>query len=258
MHTRTRQPEEPAGRGKSMLSPREKERYSRQILLFGEEGQEKLKNGTIFIAGAGGLGSPISLYLAVLGIGTIILVDDDIVERSNLNRQILHSERDIGRKKTQSAQEKLQAINPDISVRVIDTTIDESNVHDLVGNADGIVDAMDNFATRYLLNEVSQQQHIPLFHGAVRGLFGQATTILPGNTPCFRCIFPHPPPKDVLPVVGLAPGFIGMVQATEVFKFLLGDGDLLANRLLLWDGMQSRVEEIPLVKNPSCDVCGDR
>ena len=241
-----------------MLSPREMERYTRQILLFGEEGQEKLKNATIFIAGAGGLGSPVSLYLAVLGIGTIILVDNDIVERSNLNRQILHFERDIGRKKTQSAEEKLQAINPDITVQVIDATIDESTIRALVGKADGIVDAMDNYATRYLLNEVSQQKDIPLFHGAIRGLFGQATTILPGKTPCFRCIFPKPPPKEVFPVVGLTPGIIGMVQATEVFKYLLGNGELLANRLLLWDGMQSRAEEIAIEKNPSCEVCGDQ
>jgi molybdopterin/thiamine biosynthesis adenylyltransferase len=248
----------PQDRGKKMLSTQEKERYTRQILLFGEEGQEKLKNGTIFIAGAGGLGSPISLYLAVLGVGTIILVDNDIVERSNLNRQILHYERDVGRRKTDSAEEKLQAINPDITVQVIDATIDESTIHALVGNADGIVDAMDNFATRYLLNEVALQKNIPLFHGAIRGLFGQATTILPGKTPCFRCIFPHPPPKEVFPVVGLTPGFIGMVQATEVFKYLLGNGELLANRLLLWDGMQCRAEEIAIEKNPSCEVCGQR
>jgi molybdopterin-synthase adenylyltransferase len=239
-----------------MLSQREIERYTRQILLFGEEGQEKLKNATIFIAGAGGLGSPVSLYLAVLGVGTIILVDDDVVERSNLNRQILHSERDIGRKKTRSAEEKLKAINPDISVQVIDETIDESTIHALVGNADGIVDAMDTFATRYLLNEVSQQKHIPLFHGAIRGLFGQATTFLPGKTACFRCIFPHPPPKEVFPVIGVTPGIIGMVQATEVFKYVLGNGDLLANRLFLWDGLQSRAEEVALEKNPLCEVCG--
>jgi adenylyltransferase/sulfurtransferase len=115
---------------------------------------------------------------------------------------------------------------------------------------------MDNFPTRYILNEAAYRNRIPLFHGAIRGLFGQATTILPGITPCLRCIFPNPPPKEVFPVVGLTPGFIGMVQATEVFKYLMGDGELLANRLLLWDGMQSRIEEIGLEKNPSCTVCG--
>ncbi|MDD3372339.1 MAG: HesA/MoeB/ThiF family protein [Methanoculleus bourgensis] len=241
-----------------MLSQNERERYSRQILLFGEEGQERLKNATIFIAGAGGLGSPVSIYLAVAGVGRIILVDKDAVERTNLNRQILHYDRDIGRKKTASAEEKLRAINPDITVEVLDTTIDETNVHELVGNADGIVDAMDNFPTRYLLNRVALKMGIPLFHGAIRGLYGQATTVLPGKTACLRCVFPHPPPKEVFPVVGVTPGFIGMVQATEVVKYLVGTGELLANRLLLWDGERAVVEEIALERDPSCEVCGGK
>lgn len=241
-----------------MLSDRERERYARQLLLIGEVGQERLKEATIFIAGAGGIGSPVSIYLAALGIGTIVLVDRDVVDRTNLNRQVLHYDRDIGMRKTQSAREKLEAINPDITVRVFDTTIDESNVRSLVARSDGIVDAMDNYATRYLLNEVSQENRIPLFHGAVRGMFGQATTILPGKTACLRCLFPIPPPEEVCPVVGMTPGFIGMVQATEVFKYLVRDGELLANRLLLWDGMQSRAEEIAVEKNPGCIVCGKR
>jgi molybdopterin/thiamine biosynthesis adenylyltransferase len=244
--------------GVQMLSQNERERYSRQILLFGEEGQERLKNATIFIAGAGGLGSPVSIYLAVAGVGRIILVDKDAVERTNLNRQILHYDRDIGRKKTASAEEKLRAINPDITVEVLDTTIDETNVHELVGNADGIVDAMDNFPTRYLLNRVALKMGIPLFHGAIRGLYGQATTVLPGKTACLRCVFPHPPPKEVFPVVGVTPGFIGMVQATEVVKYLVGTGELLANRLLLWDGERAVVEEIALERDPSCEVCGGK
>ena len=241
-----------------MLSQNERERYSRQIMLFGEEGQERLKNATIFIAGAGGLGSPISIYLAVAGVGRIILVDKDTVERTNLNRQILHYDRDIGRKKTASAQEKLREINPDVAVEVIDTTIDETNVRDLVGEADGIVDAMDNFPLRYLLNQVAFEKKIPLFHGAIRGFYGQATTILPGKTACLRCTFPNPPQKEVFPVVGVTPGFIGMVQATEVIKYLVGTGELLADRLLLWDGERSVVEEIALERNPSCEVCGGR
>jgi molybdopterin/thiamine biosynthesis adenylyltransferase len=244
--------------GVQMLSQNERERYSRQILLFGEEGQERLKNATIFIAGAGGLGSPVSIYLAVAGVGRIILVDKDAVERTNLNRQILHYDRNIGRKKTASAEEKLRAINPDITVEVLDTTIDETNVHELVGNADGIVDAMDNFPTRYLLNRVALKMGIPLFHGAIRGLYGQATTVLPGKTACLRCVFPHPPPKEVFPVVGVTPGFIGMVQATEVVKYLVGTGELLANRLLLWDGERAVVEEIALERDPSCEVCGGK
>lgn len=239
-----------------MLSDRERERYARQILLFGEEGQERLKNATIFVAGAGGLGSPISIYLAVAGVGKIVLVDKDCVERTNLNRQILHHDRDIDRKKTASAQEKLQEINPDIAVEVIDTAIDGANVRALVGDADGIIDAMDNFSTRYLLNETALEKSIPLFHGAVRGLYGQATTIIPGKTACLQCIFSHPPPPEVFPVVGVTPGFIGIIQATEAIKYLVGTGDLLANRLLLWDGERSRMEEIPLRPDPSCRACG--
>ena len=240
-----------------MLTEREQERYKRQMLLFGDDGQERLKNAHIFIAGAGGLGSPISLYLAVAGIGTLTIVDKDVVDQSNLNRQILHYDRDIGRRKTESAEEKLRAANPDITVRVIDTTIDAANVHALVGNADGIVDAMDNFPTRYLLNDVAIAKNIPLFHGGIRGFYGQATTIIPEKTACLRCIFPHPPPKEVFPVVGVTPGFIGMVQATEVLKYLLGSGELLTNRLFIWDGLQAHAEEIALERDPHCTACGD-
>jgi adenylyltransferase/sulfurtransferase len=240
-----------------MLSERELERYKRQILLFGEEGQEQLKRAHIFVAGAGGLGSPVSLYLAVAGIGAITLVDNDVVELTNLNRQILHYDRDIGRKKTVSAEEKLREINPDITVKVIDTTIDETDVDRLVGRADGIVDAMDNYPTRYLLNETAVRKKIPFFHGAVQGLYGQATTIIPGLTPCLTCIFPTAPPKEVFPVVGVTPGLIGMVQATEVLKYLLHDGRLLTNRLFIWDGLESHAEEIAVERNPACPVCGE-
>ncbi len=240
-----------------MLTSRERDRYARQMLLFGDEGQERLKEAEIFIAGAGGLGSPVAVYLAVAGVGTLVVVDCDVVERTNLNRQILHYDRDVGRKKTQSAQEKLEALNPDIVVKVIDTTIDRSNASSLVGDADGIVDAMDNFPTRYLLNEVAVEKKIPFFHGGIRGLYGQATTVLPGKTACFQCIFPQPPPLEVFPVVGLAPGMIGMVQGTEVLKYLLGIGDLLENRLFLWDGMQAKVDVIPLERDPGCKACGE-
>jgi adenylyltransferase/sulfurtransferase len=240
-----------------MLSERELERYKRQILLFGEEGQEQLKRAHIFVAGAGGLGSPVSLYLAVAGIGAITLVDNDVVELTNLNRQILHYDRDIGRKKTVSAEEKLREINPDITVKVIDITIDETDVDRLVGRADGIVDAMDNYPTRYLLNETAVRKKIPFFHGAVQGLYGQATTIIPGVTPCLACIFPTAPPKEVFPVVGVTPGLIGMVQATEVLKYLLHDGRLLTNRLFIWDGLESHAEEIAVERNPACPVCGE-
>jgi len=222
------------------------------MLLFGETGQERLKKAHIFIAGAGGLGSPIALYLAVAGIGTLTIVDKDAVELSNLNRQILHYDRDIGRKKTASAEEKLLEANPDIKVKVIDATIDVSNAETLIENVDGIVDAMDNYPTRYLLNEVAIKKNIPLFHGGIRGFYGQATTIIPHKTACLRCIFPNAPPQEVFPVVGVTPGFIGMIQATEVLKYLLDSGELNTNRLFIWDGMQAHAEEIALERNASC------
>ena len=240
-----------------MLSERERERYGRQILLFGEEGQERLKEAEIFIAGAGGLGSPVSIYLAVAGVGTLTVVDSDVVDQTNLNRQILHRDRDIGERKAVSAGEKLRELNPDVNIRALDTHIGEENAGVLVGEADGIVDAMDNFPTRYLLNRVAIAKGIPLFHGAIRGMYGQATTIIPGKTPCLACIFPKAPPGEVFPVVGVTPGLIGMVQATEVLKFLLGEGDLLANRLLLWDGMLAQASEIRVERNPHCRECGD-
>ena len=240
----------------SMLSERERERYKRQILLFGEEGQERLKEAGIFIAGAGGLGSPVAIYLAVAGVGTLTVVDSDVVDQTNLNRQILHYDRDIGKKKAASAGEKLREINPDITIRALDAHLDETNAERLVGRADGIVDAMDNYPARYLLNRIALEKGIPLFHGAIRGLYGQATTIIPGKTPCLSCIFPKPPPAEVSPVVGVTSGLIAMVQATEVLKFLLGTGNLLANRLFLWDGVQAQASEICVERNPRCSVCG--
>ncbi|MGB9175711.1 MAG: HesA/MoeB/ThiF family protein [Methanoregula sp.] len=239
-----------------MLSGQERERYKRQMMLFGDEGQERLKKAHIFIAGAGGLGSPVSLYLAVAGIGTITIVDMDVVDQSNLNRQILHADCDIGKKKTVSAEEKLTAINPDIQVNAIDTRIDETNAARLVGNAGGIVDAMDNYPTRYLLNDVAIGKNIPLFHGAIRGFYGQATTILPGKTPCLKCIFPKAPPREVFPVVGATPGVIGTVQATEVLKYFLQSGDLLTGRLFIWDGLAGRADEITAERIPCCPACG--
>ncbi len=239
-----------------MLSERERERYKRQILLFGEEGQERLKRAHIFIAGAGGLGSPVSYYLAVAGVGTITIVDMDVVDQSNLNRQILHTDRDIGKKKTVSAYEKLSAVNPDITVNAIDVKIDSGNAASLVGHADGIVDAMDNYPIRYLLNDVAIQKGIPLFHGAIRGFYGQATTIIPGKTPCLKCIFPKAPPAEVFPVIGATPGVIGTIQATEVIKYLLKSGDLLTNRILVWDGLAGHAEEIYAERIPCCPACG--
>jgi molybdopterin-synthase adenylyltransferase len=241
-----------------MLSGRERERYHRQILLFGEEGQERLKEAEIFIAGAGGLGSPVAIYLAVAGIGTLTVVDSDVVDRTNLNRQVLHADRDVGEKKVVSAREKLGELNPDITIRATDARIDERNAAELVGRADGIVDCLDNYPARYLLNRVALAKGIPLFHGAIRGMYGQAATIIPGKTPCLACIFPKAPPEEEFPVVGVTPGLIGMVQANEVLKYLLGTGELLANRLFLWDGFQGQATEICVERNPACEACGDR
>ncbi len=239
-----------------MLSERELERYKRQILLFGNDGQERLKSSHIFIAGAGGLGSPVAIYLAVAGVGTITVVDMDTVDQSNLNRQILHTDRDIGKKKTVSAIAKLREYNPDIIINAIDTTITAENILGLVGQADGIVDAMDNYPVRYLLNRVALEKKVPFFHGAIRGFYGQATTIIPGKTPCLECIFPRAPPKEIFPVVGVTPGVIGTVQATEVIKYLTKQGELLAGRLFIWDGLAATSEEIAIEKKPLCPVCG--
>ncbi|MDD4255320.1 MAG: HesA/MoeB/ThiF family protein [Methanofollis sp.] len=239
-----------------MLSEHERERYRRQTMLFGEEGQEKLKRATVFVAGAGGLGCPVALYLAAAGIGHIRIADCDTVETTNLNRQVLHWDRDVGRAKVASAGEKLAAVNPEIEVETARVVIDASNVADLAGDADVIVDAMDNFETRYLLNEVALARGIPLVHGAISGFFGQATTIIPEQTPCLRCIFPTAPPKETFPVVGTTPGVIGLVQANEVIKYLTGTGDLLAGRLLLWDGTNSTMETIAMERQPKCPACG--
>ncbi|MDD1661591.1 MAG: HesA/MoeB/ThiF family protein, partial [Methanomicrobiales archaeon] len=179
------------------------------------------------------------------------------VDQSNLNRQILHYDRDIGKKKVASAGGKLREINPDITIRTLDDHLDETNAGNLVGDSDGIVDALDNYSARYLLNRIALEKGIPLFHGAIRGMYGQATTIIPGKTPCLLCIFPKPPPPEVFPVIGVTPGLIGMVQATEVLKYLLGTGDLLTNRLFLWDGMAGQASEICVERNPCCAVCGD-
>jgi molybdopterin/thiamine biosynthesis adenylyltransferase len=239
-----------------MLTEREQERYRRQLPLFGEAGQEILRRSHLFIAGAGGLGSPVSLYLAAAGVGSLTLVDHDRVERTNLNRQLLHRDRDVGRLKIDSALDTLRGINPDITVRGVTATIREDNVADLVGKADGIIDAVDSFEVRYFLNGVACVQKIPLFHGAVHGFYGQAATIVPPHTACLRCMFPHPPPGETTPVIGVTPGLIGTIQATEAIKYLLGCGELLTDRLLVWDGFRARAEEIRVQKNPFCTECG--
>lgn len=233
----------------------ESEKYRRQILLFGKDGQEKLKAATVFIAGAGGLGSPVSTYLAVAGIGKIILADFDSVELSNLNRQFLHHEKDLGRSKVESAKEKLLSMNPEIEVEIVREKLSESNAEELVPNCDILVDALDNFEARYILNRLAVKRGIPLVHGAVSGYDGQVTTIIPGKTPCFYCIFPCSPKKENVPVIGTTPGIIGAIQANEVIKFLTGQGELLENRLLFWNGLSASFSEIKLAKLDNCPVC---
>ncbi len=239
-----------------MLTENELKRYERQIRIFGADGQERLKNAKVFVAGAGGLGSAISIYLAAAGIGRIRIVDHEKIELSNLNRQILHCDEDIGREKAASAEEKLKKINPDVSLEAISETIEENNVLELVDDFDLIVDAMDNFHTRYLLNRAAIVKNIPFFHGAINGLYGQATTIIPGKTACLRCIFPEPPPSMTFPVVGATCGVIGCIQVTEIVKYIVKMGSFLENRLLLWDGLNAKIDEIEIERNPSCEDCG--
>jgi adenylyltransferase/sulfurtransferase len=239
-----------------MLVEEETKRYERQMRIFGEKGQERLKNAKVFIAGLGGLGSSVSTYLTVAGIGKIRMVDHDILELSNLNRQVLHWDSDIGKKKIESAKEKLRRMNPNIELEVVPKTIDQDSVDELTSGFDMIVDAIDNFSTRYLLNKTALKKNIPFFHGAVHGFYGQATTIIPGKTACLTCIFSQVPPTITLPIIGVTAGVIGCIQATEVIKYALGIGSSLANRLLMWDGLSARIDEVALERNPRCEDCG--
>ena len=242
-----------------MLTPEERQRYDRQIIIpgIGEDGQEKLKKARVVIAGSGGLGSPISLYLAAAGVGSLRIIDNDKVELSNLNRQILHWEKDIGKEKTKSANEKLTQINKHVNIETINTTIDENNIYNLVAGFDVIVDAMDNFPTRYLLNKAAIKNRIPFIHGAVSGLEGRAMTIIPGKTACLKCVYHAAPPKKKFPVLGTTPGIIGAIQATEVIKYLTGIGTLLTDRLLIYDGLNMKFTELGVVRNINCEDCGD-
>ncbi len=232
-------------------------RYARQMLIdgWGEEGQKKLKNSTVFIAGAGGLGSTVSIYLAVAGIGKIIICDFDSVEVTNLNRQILHSHTRIGINKALSAKITLTAINPDIEVIPITSKITEENAFELVGDSHIIMDCMDNLETRYILNEVAIKKGIPLVFGAIYGIQGILSFIQPPETPCLRCLFPEAPPKETFPVVGATPGVIGALQALEAIKYLVGIGKLLKNKLLVWDGMSCDFRTFKARKDTSCLVC---
>lgn len=237
------------------LGESEKVQYSRQIMQIGEEGQERLKAAKVFIAGAGGLGCPAALYLAAAGVGEIRIADNDVVELSNLNRQVLYRTEDIGESKTVSAEKNLRALNPSVNIKGYNVMVGEDNALDLVGDADLIVDAMDNFETRFLLNRVAIKKEIPLIHGAINGFDGQVTTIIPGKTPCLRCIFHNAPPSDKFPVLGVTAGIIGSIEANEAIKYLLGMDGLLTGRLLFWNGMDSAMDVIDVERNPDCREC---
>ncbi len=241
-----------------MLTPHEREKYDRQIMMgeIGLDGQERLKRSKVLIAGAGGLGSPVALYLAAAGIGTLRLIDHDQVALSNLNRQILHWEEDLGRRKVDSARTKLLRLNPSVEVEAIPETITEDNVSKLVEGCGGIVDALDNWPTRYILNRCAVERRLPFFHGAVNGFEGRAMTVLPGETACLRCLYRGPVPEGKFPVIGVTPAVIGSIQATEVVKYLAGIGKLLTDRILLYDGLKAAFAEFSVRRNPACDHCG--
>jgi adenylyltransferase/sulfurtransferase len=238
-----------------MLSDDEKIRYSRQIRLFGEQGQERLKRTSVFIAGAGGLGSVIALYMAAAGFGKIRICDFDAVDLSNLNRQILHTSADVGRYKAVSAHETMTGINPEIEVEALTETITQESIGELLQGCDLIMDGMDNFPVRYILNRAALERKIPLFHGAISGYQGQATTIIPEKTACISCIFPRAPPDSVFPALGATCGIIGSIQVTEAVKYVTGTGRLLENRLLLWDGLSGSLDEMAFERNPACLEC---
>ena len=225
-------------------------------MLFGEKGQEKLRQARIFVAGTGGFGSPILTYLAVAGVGQIIIANFDIVDPSNLNRQYLHHEKDIGKEKIKSAEEKFISLNPEIRVETIKEKITDENVVSIVPPCDLIIDALDNFDTRHALNKLPVERKIPLIHGAISGYRGQITTIISNEIPCLYCIFPSSFKKEVFPVLGTTPGVIGTIQANEAIKYLTGQGKLLENCLLLWDGLSCSFSKLNVNKTENCPVCG--
>lgn len=247
------------------MSPEQVARYSRHIIMpdVGSVGQRKLLGSKVLIVGAGGLGSPVAVYLALAGVGTIGIVDFDIVDLSNLQRQILHQNKDIGVRKVVSARETLEAYNPDVNVIIHEMPIDSTNAMDIIPNYDVIVNGADNFPTRYLVNDASYLAGKPLIDGSILLFDGQASTYIPGKG-CYRCVFPEPPPPGEVPscseagVLGALPGIIGTIQATEVIKVILGKGEPLAGRMLLLDALAMDFRIVKVRRNTKCPLCGDK
>jgi len=250
----------------STLTPDQQSRYSRHILLpeIGEEGQKRLLASRVLLLGAGGLGSPAALYLAAAGIGTIGLVDADVVDASNLQRQILHATDRVGVSKVESGETTIKGLNPDVKVVKYDERLTSDNV-DRIFDAgwDVIVDGLDNFPTRYLVNDASVMKKIPVVHGSIFRFDGQITVFWPGKGPCYRCLYPEPPPPELAPscaeagVLGILPGIIGTLQATEALKIVLDKGNPLVGRLLTYDSLSMKFRELKLRRDPACPMCGD-
>ena len=246
------------------LTPEQRNRYSRHLLLpeVGIDGQEKLLNAKVLLIGAGGLGAPTALYLAAAGIGTIGLVDDDVVDASNLQRQVIHNTERIGEPKTASARQTIEALNPDVEVVEYDLRLDAGNILETIADYDVIVDGADNFPTRYLLNDASVRLGKPVVSASILSFDGQISTFVPGEGPCYRCLYPPPPPPDLAPscsangVLGVMAGLMGMLQANEVIKLVLGIGEPLIGRLLLYEALSTRFTELKVRRDPECPICG--
>jgi molybdopterin/thiamine biosynthesis adenylyltransferase/rhodanese-related sulfurtransferase len=245
------------------LTAEQRERYSRHLLLpeVGIEGQQKLLDAKVLLLGAGGLGSPAALYLAAAGVGTLGIVDDDEVDLSNLQRQVIHSSERIGVPKVDSAEQTIQALNPDVEVRKHALRLGPENIMDILPGYDMVVDGLDNFPTRYLLNDASVRLRLPVVSAAILGFEGQLSVFKPYDGPCYRCLFPVPPPAELAPscgangVLGVLPGTMGLLQATEVVKLILGEGDPLVGRLLMYDALAATFTEVKVRRDPDCPIC---
>ncbi len=245
------------------LTPEQRQRYSRHLLLpeVGADGQQKLLDAKVLLLGAGGLGSPTALYLAAAGVGTIGIVDDDVVDVTNLQRQVIHTTGRVGELKVDSAEQAIHDLNPDVKVVKYATRLDASNIVEIVEGWDMVVDGVDNFPTRYLLNDATVRMGIPVVSAAILGFEGQLSVFKPHEGPCYRCLFRQPPPAELAPscgangVLGVLPGTMGLLQATEVVKLILGVGDPLIGRLLMYDALGATVTELKVRRDPECPIC---